>query len=271
MIDGPVRFVAHGSLWITHPFRPHRPFWVARMEWIRHHRGMVTDFFDSIRRSFGSANGLRRRRIVYVWRRLLCAAAASVAVFAALMCVVTATATRMIVVAAVDIEYGTVIDPDMVRVTAWPSSDSLVLPNVFVTMEEIPDGGIAQVDIGAGQPLFRPMIRDQPSVPDGFTVIEVHLASDTGALIPGDTVALASLAGCEGSHDAGASSEQSCILVEHAMVMTGRGTKGASSETSSGNYDARSLTMLAMPPDDALRVMASQEAGAVVAVARRER
>lgn len=220
---------------------------------IRHHREMVTDFLHMI----GPANSLRRRRLTHVVRRAIIAVAAGVAVFAALMCVVGAQATRTVMVAAVDIARGQTVDADMLRPAQVPVSDvggwswNAVLDDV----SGLP--GVAQVDIAAGQPIFGSMIRAQPVVPDGFTVIEVRLASAAGVLTAGDEIALASAVGCaRDEHDETAAND-ACVLVERALVMQ---------EPQDATPDA--ATTLAMAPNDALRVMSSQEAGAIVAVAR---
>ena len=223
---------------------------------IRHHREMVTDFLHMI----GPANSLQRRRLTHAVRRAMIAVAAGVAVFAALMCVVGAQATRTVMVAAVDITRGRTVDADMLRPAQVPVSDvggwswDAVLDNVT----GLP--GVAQVDITAGQPIFGSMIRAQPVVPDGFTVIEVRLASAAGVLTAGDEIALASAVGCardETDEAGGTAADDACILVERALVMR---------EPQDVTPDA--ATTLAMAPDDALRVMSSQEAGAIVAVAR---
>lgn len=217
---------------------------------IRHHREMVTDFLHMI----GPANSLRRRRLTHVVRRAIIAVAAGVAVFAALMCVVGAQATRTVMVAAVDIARGQTVDADMLRPAQVPVSDvggwswNAVLDDV----SGLP--GVAQVDIAAGQPIFGSMIRAQPVVPDGFTVIEVRLASAAGVLTAGDEIALASAVGC--ARD-GTVADDACVLVERALVMR---------EPQDATTDA--TTTLAMAPNDALRVMSSQEVGAIVAVAR---
>ncbi|MBT1160554.1 SAF domain-containing protein [Bifidobacterium sp. SO1] len=194
-------------------------------------------------------------------RRVACAAAAGLTMLAALMCVLGTVATRTVVVAAVDIERGTAIEAGMLRLAQWPIGDGAVLEDALDSLDGL--RGIAQVDIVAGQPMYRPMIRDQPTIPDGFTVIEVRLASDGDALMNGDEIALASATGCTDAADDGPSSD-ACVLVERAMVMR----LGTSAGRTSNGYAAVSTTPLAMSAVDALRVMAAQEAGAIVAVTR---
>ncbi|KAB8286734.1 flagellar basal body P-ring biosynthesis protein FlgA [Bifidobacterium ramosum] len=185
------------------------------------------------------------------WTAAICAAGA---VYAGLMCVAGATVTRPVVVAATAMRRGDAVNGDMFRVVEVPADAAL--DTALSSMEDVADDGIAQVDIAEGQPIFDAMIRGSPVTPDGFTVIEVRLASAVDALMVGDTVSLSSAMGCaagdDAHDDAHDDAEISCLLAERALVMS----------------RFKELTALAMPPEDALRVMTSQEAGAIVAVAK---
>ncbi len=234
--------------------------------------------------------GLRRRRVMRTARRLAAACCAGLSVFAALACVVGTVAMRPVVVASHDIARGGALDRDALRVVEVPSS--AVLDGAIASLDELDEplgGNVAQIDITAGQPLFAPMVAATPVAPTGFTVVEVRLASLAGALRPGEEIALASAAGCadsapdgmEPADDTAAPGQAigSCTLVSRAVVMAlparegtygGFSGSGAAPSGSSGSgsdaYAADALVSLAMAPADALRVMASQEAGALLAV-----
>lgn len=227
----------------------------------------MTDFFVG---KAGRPGSLRRRRLMDALRRMMVAVCVGLAVFAALACVTGSVATRTVVIAAADIARGTAVDGSMLRLARMPAGDGSALRGAWASLEDLPGHGIAQVDIVAGQPVYGPMIRDQPTIPNGFTVIEVRLASDADALMAGDEIALASAAGCDdadkdedsGRTDGDDASHPSCVLVERALVM------GQSPKASAAGYATDATTALAMPPEDALRVMSSQEAGAIIAVAQ---
>lgn len=237
--------------------------------------------------------GLQRRRIMRAARQLAAACCAGLSVFAALACVIGTVATRPVVVASHDIARGSALDRDALQVVEVPSS--AVLDGAIASLDELDEplgGSVAQIDIAAGQPLFAPMVAATPVAPTGFTVVEVRLASLAGALRPGEEIALASAVGCAGSapdgmepaDDAAAPGQAigACVLVSRAVVMalparggmygefngSGAAPGGSISSGGSGSdaYAADALVSLAMAPADALRVMASQEAGALLAV-----
>ena len=178
-------------------------------------------------------------------RRIVAAAGAALAMMLALACILADHETRPILVAASRIERGATLHPDQLTLVQVPAADCLGTAIGSWDDWTAHHGGtaIAAIDIEAGQPILPAMIRASPVTPAGHTVIEVRLASDGTTLTPGDEIALASAVGC-------ADDARSCLICDHAIVM---GTDGE-------------YTTVALDADDALRIMASQEAGAIVAV-----
>lgn len=241
------------------------------------------------------AQSLQRRRRSHDLRRAMAALCTGVAVFAALCCMLAATATRQVVVAVRPIRRGQTVEAAALRVIEVPASAAF--DGALGALED--GGGIAQVDIAEGQPLYDSMIGAMPAVPEGFTAVEVRLASVATALVPGDEITLASAAGCaderaddtsrdDGAHDAPQEAEsdddgmrpgadapqgtdapdhrprdQPCTLVAMAVVLALPSDVGTADA-----YGETPPSLLAMPAEDALRVIASQEAGALVAVVR---
>ena len=191
-----------------------------------------------------SADTLRRRRFRECCRRLLAALLAGTAVFAALQCVLGTVATRPVLVAVADIRRGETIRAESVAVREAPVSDPLA--RALETAQEA-TGRVAQADIARGSPLLREHVADQPVAPPGYTVVDVRLAGGWSGLIVGQTVGLS---------EAGDSAEV-CVVAERAIIM------GPASQDETGT----ALMPLALPADEALRLLGIQEQGMIVAVA----
>ncbi|RSX51024.1 SAF domain-containing protein [Bifidobacterium samirii] len=220
---------------------------------------MMADFFDVLRgqahrsdgrrgRSSGrGADALRSRRAARTMRRVSAVLCAGLAVVAALGCVLASVETRPVLVAVTPAVRGESLADAQLALVQVPAADCL--DGAVGSWDEwrilFGEAAIAAIDIAAGQPIFPTMIRASPVVPAGHTVIGIRLASDGGTLLPGDEIELVSAVGCTDD-------ERSCRISGHAVVM---GTDGE-------------YTAVALSADDALRVMASQEAGAIVAVTR---
>ncbi|OZG63058.1 flagellar protein FlgA [Bifidobacterium lemurum] len=231
-------------------------------------------------------------------RRCLAACCAAAAVCAVISAVISTVATMPVVVARTAIRRGeTIAETDVM----WADMPVSTTSRLLVDSTALVVGRVAQVDIDVGQPFTTHMARDSPVTPEGHTVIEVRLSSDAGRLIAGDTVALVSATGCDagdggdtsggvdpagdstfgstGGSEAGANSgedaapweiglgEGSCVLTRSALAMETPRSDEASANLGPST-GMGSVVPFAMPPRDALRVMASQEAGAIVAVAR---
>ncbi|WP_211279946.1 SAF domain-containing protein [Bifidobacterium eulemuris] len=197
--------------------------------------------------------------------------------------------TTPVVVARTAIRRGETIEQTDV---AWADMPVSPTSRLLVDSTALVVGRVAQVDIDVGQPFTTHMARDSPVTPAGHTVIEVRLSSDAERLIAGDTVSLVSAMGCdaavgdapeavsgsgaEAGADAGADADRdvngkvgedaglldgACVLARSALAMD-------RSHADEASASAGSVVPFAMPPRDALRVMASQEAGAIVAVTR---
>lgn len=205
-----------------------------------------------------SADTLRRRRFRERCRRLLAALLAGTAVFAALQCVLGTVATRPVLVAVADIRRGETIRAESVAVREAPVSDPLA--RALETTQEA-TGRVAQADIARGSPLLREHVADQPVAPPGYTVVDVRLAGGWSGLIVGQTVGLSAAGVCGQTDPTGASGAGTtadvCVVAERAIIM------GPASQDETGT----ALMPLALPADEALRLLGIQEQGMIVAVA----
>lgn len=203
-----------------------------------------------------SADTLRRRRFRERCRRLLAALLAGTAVFTALQCVLGTVATRPVLVAVADIRRGETIRAESVAVREAPVSDPLA--RALETAQEA-TGRVAQADIARGSPLLREHVADQPVAPPGYTVVDVRLAGGWSGLIVGQTVGLSAAGVCGQVDPTGASGAESdvCVVAERAIIM------GPASQDETGT----ALMPLALPADEALRLLGIQEQGMIVAVA----
>lgn len=201
---------------------------------------------------------LKRRRLYAVIRRLAAALFAGLAVLFAVQAVLSTVETTPVVVAARAIERGSQIDDTDVRVVDMPKT--ALGPSMTDDMSAV-IGLIAQIDIAAGDSVLTTMARDVPLAPTGTTVIAVRLASSPDGLLPGDEVSLVSTVGCDG---------EDCTLAEQALVMAVGGQADTGSGSSLGTLygDNAQTVSCAMRPKEASKVIALQEAGAVVAVMR---
>lgn len=201
---------------------------------------------------------LKRRRLYAVIRRLTAALFAGLAVLFAVQAVLSTVETTPVVVAARAIERGSPIGGADVRVVNLPKT--ALGPSMTDDMSAV-IGLIAQIDIAAGDSVLTTMARDVPLAPTGTTVIAVRLASSPDGLLPGDEVSLVSTVGCDG---------EDCTLAEQALVMAVGGQADTGSGSSLGTLygDNAQTVSCAMRPKEASKVIALQEAGAVVAVMR---
>lgn len=208
---------------------------------------------------FSSTHGsLKRRRCYAVIRRLAAALFAGLAVLFAVQAVLSTVETTPVVVAARAIERGSQIDDADVRVVDMPKT---ALGTSMTDDMSAVIGLIAQIDIAAGDSILTTMARDVPLAPTGTTVIAVRLASSPDGLLPGDEVSLVSTVGCDG---------EDCTLAEQALVMAVGGQADTGSGSSLGTLyrDNAQTVSCAMRSKEAAKVIALQEAGAVVAVMR---
>lgn len=224
------------------------------------------------------AGSLRRRRLSFAARRLTAALCAGLALLFAIEAVVSQTGTAPVAVAARPIARGEIIGADDVEVVRFPVA--AVTASMTDSIDEL-TGSVAYIDIGGGDPVLTSMTRAAPLVPPGNTVVEVRLASALDELAAGDHVKLVSALGCaddahsgdegrsENDTPTGASpsygAAATCVLADDALVM---GVNEADPDAESGYGTVQRKASFAMPADAAVRVMQSQEAGAIVAVMR---
>lgn len=229
------------------------------------------------------SHSLSRRRFDAAARRWAAACCAALAVLCALTGLDALVRRVPVVVAAADVGRGMRLDEaslDVAEVPVSPATDG-----AFTRIEDV-RGLIALAPIARGQPLYPAMLAVAPVPEAGSTTVEVRLASVPDRLTPGDRVDLVSSVGCERrSGAAGADAPQdassqvaapACVLAEDALTLTApaeSGGDGASSGgmglLSSGASTASSLSVtFALDAEAALRVLAGQEAGPLLAVLR---
>lgn len=198
-----------------------------------------------------SRRTLAQRRRSALIRRTLAAATTGLMVFFTLQCLLLRAETQPVVVAKQSVKRGERVgvgDVEVRRIAATPLLDSSLH-----AADEV-KGRIAQVDISPGEPILASMARDAPVVPKGFAVIQARLATAGDTIIAGDTISLVSTVGCEGKASHAAAT---CTLVESALAMGGSLGSGTGPER---------FMPLAMPPEQAAKILRVQQQGAVMAV-----
>ncbi|NMN00170.1 flagellar protein FlgA [Bifidobacterium sp. DSM 109958] len=238
-------------------------------------------------------SSLARRRLDVAARRWIAACCAALAVLCALGVVDALVRRQTVVVAAADIARGARLDGDSLAVAEVPVSP--VTQSAAARVEDV-RGMIALAPIARGQPLYPAMLSAAPVPESGSTTIEVRLASVPERLTPGDRVDLVSSVGCEavdaapsdaapadGGADVDAdatarSASGACVLARDALTMTApaaaaetgaSGLAGSGLLSGSGSGVSPSLSVtFALGAEDALRVLAGQEAGPLLAVLR---
>lgn len=185
-------------------------------------------------------------------RRLLAAVCTALGVLCALECVLSAVATQPVVVAERGIARGTIITAADVRLEQLPNHTALHSA-LHATGDAV--DALAQVDVSAGDVLLPSMVGVQPVVSEGHTVIDVRLGDQQEPFPTGTSIQLASVVGCDNPDTA------LCTLSAQAVVMA-----AAHLDEATGMH----VTPVAMPADDAVRVLAAQNEGPIIAVQGRQ-
>jgi hypothetical protein len=182
-----------------------------------------------------------------------------------------------------EIQRGTPISADMVIAKQIPSDEAFT--HALHNFNEA-TGRIAQVDIRAGSILLRDMMRDRPITPQGFSLISVRLMSGTDDITVGDTLNVMTITPCPNQQGSGLlnpvqpnserpdsdlsqldqdqerheniTDAQVCLLTDKAIAMNTAATQETEAQSS--------IISLAMPPDDAARVLMAQEGADLIAV-----
>lgn len=184
---------------------------------------------------------LHARRLLHTARIVSASVCAGLAAALALSGVTALVSKAEVVTASTAIARGSVIAAVDVQLVKVPST--IAEQGMVRSLDDVV-GKVAQIDIGEGEPVTTHMARDSPTVPSGFTVVDVLLASTSDGLVVGDEVKLIAAVGCE---------DALCTLAQKAVVMaTDRGEQH--------------LTSLAMLPKEALAVMNAQEMASIVAI-----
>ncbi len=173
---------------------------------------------------------------------------AALGVICALECVLSAVATQPVVVAKRGIARGAIITAADVRLEQVP--DHAALRGALHATSDAVDA-LAQVDVGAGEVLLPSMVGTRPTVPEGHTVIDVRLGDQQEPFPTGTSIQLASVVGCDEPETT------LCTLSTQAVVMA-----AAHLDDATGMH----VTPVAMPADDAVRVLAAQNEGPIIAV-----
>lgn len=203
---------------------------------------------------------LERRRLLDRCRRLLVAATVGLAVFSILQCVRSVVATQTVLVAAAPIVRGQVIRAGDLTLSTVPASDTFA--GVLRRVSDA-EGRVAQSDLDRGMPVLSTVVTDRPATPDGYTVIDVRLSGGWEGLAPGDAVSLSASGVCDRLAPESSGGDGGCAVASHALVM------GMPDEPEGASGTA--LAPLALPSDDALRVLELQDQGVIVAVATGQR
>ncbi|MBW3094675.1 flagella basal body P-ring formation protein FlgA [Bifidobacterium sp. 64T4] len=203
--------------------------------------------------------GARRRRAKLA--RIATILCICMAVFGFLHALDAITGTDTVVTAVSSIARGTTIRQGDVALTRVPASP---IVNGALHSAAEAEGSIAQSHIEAGQLLYGSSVAKAPTVMPGHTVLEIAVANNVEALIPGDTVSLVSSSGCEPASgtDAGSAEPAACTLAERATVME----VGRNDDEQIGRERGRETLSLIVEPDIAMRVMTAAETGVIVAV-----
>ena len=176
--------------------------------------------------------------------------------FAALQCVRLTISTQPVVIAAQPIAKGSVITADSLALRDLPYDKAL--RNVFHDCDDAV-GLIAQVDVAEGGIVTSTMARASPVVPEGYTAIEVRLASSADNLSLGDVVTLSS-ATTFGEATPGTSPDTDAVTLRElcsGAILTAKPSRDA---------DGNTLAVFAMPPHEAATVLQAQEYGAIIAI-----
>ncbi|SCC79852.1 Chaperone for flagella basal body P-ring formation [Bifidobacterium commune] len=233
---------------------------------------------------------LKQRRNMRQIRTVLGALCAGLAVFFALQSIAGTLSTKSAVTATHNISRGHTISISDTKQVQIPESPALSA--VFSSDEEA-KGLVAQVDIAAGSVIMQSMVRPTPMITHGETVIDVRMSGSHTSLIPGDKVSLVGSAGCESvpnpivqqpdqrpdqdsnadpadagtdeypPNDVSNDNRDTPDSRSVPMESTGQTCTLAPKATVTGNSqrDSGGVTtlQLAMPPQDASRVMAVQD------------
>lgn len=156
------------------------------------------------------------------------------------------------VIAARTITKGKIITEDDVTTTSAPSSlsDSPDTHAAMADSAHVVVGKIAPVTIHKGTLIPRSLIQDVPTVPSGFTSVDVTLASSSESFHVGDTIALMS---------ADDTLSRSAIILHIPETTT---------STPLWEVDAAKTASLtvALPAHDALTVLQAQNKSPIIAV-----
>lgn len=213
--------------------------------------------FSHIRRVARALAGMRdprdpaSRRLARAARRMLAAGCAALAVLCALLGAGADARMRPVLVAQRAVARGEHVGADAVIVTDL--HDHAALDGALRSTGEL-DGALAQVDIRAGDILMASMVGPAPTVPAGHTVVDLRLGERQEPFPVGTRIELASVVGCAQGADA------ICTISAQAVVM---------GPARDDDYGMRT-TPVAMPAREAMRALAAQEEGAVIAIAAEE-
>ena len=178
---------------------------------------------------------------------------AGFSVFMLLQGVAARSGTRVVVVAAHALARGDTLTPRDVVLREEPVS---ALWDYSPSSPEDVADMVLQLDVPAGVPILTPMLSPMPVVPEGFTAISVSLASVPMGVTTGMTVSLvaSSTPACA---DEGDGQAHTCTVSSSAIVLGPPGTD---------DLTAASTQVFAMPPEDAVAVMAAQQAADIMVV-----
>lgn len=185
-------------------------------------------------------------------RRIAIALCTGMAVFFTLAAVTSGVATRPVVMTAHDLRRGRTITARDLVIREMPvymgqgSTFGAITPVV---------GRVAQIDIGAGTPLFHGMVGSVPEVPQHFTVLDIPISGSVADLRPGDEVALTDPKACV---------REGCADERH--MLAGRAVVMGPSRINAG--DGMTSMPFAVDQESAGRVLTARESATVIVVTR---
>lgn len=175
--------------------------------------------------------------------------------FAALQCVMATVRTQPAVVATHAISRGTVIEADALAVRDVAQDSALT--DSFRSVDDV-IGRFARVDIVENSLVLRSMARDSPSVPKGYTIITVRLASSVGEMTVGDAVTLSGTTLDGTPYD---ESQESVTPMLHELA-----TEAVLIEAATKDSSGADTAVFAMRPEEAAAVLRAQQYSAIIAV-----
>ncbi|EPI43992.1 hypothetical protein [Gardnerella vaginalis] len=227
---------------------------------------------------------IQRRQRAFV-RKIIIVLCAGIMSLLVISSIIDAQATQVIPVASHHIQQGAQLTANDISYVRVPQHD--VFHYALTERVNTHNPLITTCEIQTGMPILQNAVSHIPSIPEGFTSINVHLASADHTLIPGEQINLAfskplqdedadnDINGAElGKNSNPASSEHNneskkaeittidkryVSIIQHVMVLH-------ITQNQQSAQNQQNTTTLAMPAADALRLLQAQSANPSLAI-----